>query len=110
MSQLVELLNWVGVSEFDVVLAALVDEEGKFIIGLVAPLDQLDVWQVEDLLVSVHVYEVGHVALAQNVDDGLLVVLRHDHFVQVHVLATKYRHFHDLQIYVFLTILTLSIE
>ena len=93
VSQLVEFLDGVGVSELDFVLLALVDEETKFFIGLVAPLDQLAVWQVEDLLVSVHVDEVGHVALAQNVDDGLLVVLRHDQFVQVHVLATKYRHF-----------------
>jgi len=72
---LVKLFDGVCVSELDLVLVALLDEEAQLLVGVVAPLDQLDVWQVENLLVSVHVHKVSHVTLAQNVDDSLLVVL-----------------------------------
>ena len=62
-------------------------------LGLLTPLHHHRVWKGEHFLMLIDVDKVRNLQLTDIVNDCILLVFRHDQLVQVHVLATKDRHF-----------------
>ena len=71
---------------------ALLHHKQQLALSFLAPLDHDRVRQEEDLFSLVHIDEMGELELANEIDDGVLLIFGHDELKQVHVLATEDRH------------------